>query len=76
MVMIGGKAREMGLGPLRDVNLTQARQLAYEGRQLKRQGRDPLETRRARQQGAAVRKAKTMTFSECARAYITAHRAG
>ena len=74
--MIAGRARELGLGPLRDINLTQARQLAYEARQLKRQGLDPLETRRERQQGAAVRWAKTMTFEECAKTYITAHQAG
>jgi integrase len=65
--MIGGKAREMGLGPLRDVNLTQARQLAYEARQQKRQCLDPLETRRARQQGAVLHKAKTMTFAQAPR---------
>lgn len=66
--MIGGRVREMGLGPLRDVNLSQARQLACEARQQKRQGIDPLDARRDKRLGAAVRKAKTMTFEQCAQA--------
>lgn len=56
--MVAGRAREMGLGPLRDVSLSQARQAAYEARFLKRQGIDPLEARREKRQGAALAKAK------------------
>lgn len=74
--MIAGRAREMGLGPLRDVNLTQAREIAYKARQLKHQGTEPVEARRAKQESAAVSKAKAMTFEQCAKAYIAAHRAG
>ena len=74
--MIGGRAREMGLGPLRDVSLEQARQLAYQARQLKRQGIDPIEARRAKQLDIAVATAKTMSFEACAKGYIAAHRAG
>ena len=73
--MIGGRAREMGLGPLRDVSLEQARQLAYQARQLKRQGIDPIEARRAKQLDIAVATAKTMSFEACAKGYIAAHRA-
>ena len=72
--MVAGRAREMGLGPLRDVSLSQARQLAYEARQLKRQGIDPLEARREKRQGAALAKAKSVSFGKCAEAYIIAHR--
>ena len=74
--MIDGRAREMGLGPLRDVSLEQARQLAYQARQLKRQGIDPIEARRAKQLDIAVATAKTMSFEACAKGYIAAHRAG
>jgi Arm DNA-binding domain len=54
--MIAGRARGMGLGPVRDVKLSQARQLAYEARQRKRQGCDPIAERQAKSQGAAVKK--------------------
>jgi hypothetical protein len=74
--MFAGKSHEMGLGPYRDINLSQARQRAPEARDLKRRGVDPLAARRAGQQAAAVRKAKTITFEACAQAYIQAHRAG
>lgn len=55
--MIGGRAREAGLGPARDVSLAQARSLAYEMRQQKRDGVDPLEAKRAKRQGAATARA-------------------
>jgi integrase len=71
--MIAGRSREMGLGPVRYVGLAEARRLAYEARALKRDGIDPIEARRAKRQGAAVAQAKTMSFAQCARAYITAH---
>ena len=73
--MIAGKSREMGLGPVRDVKLARARELAYDARQLKRAGIDPVEDRRAKRQGVAVARVKTMTFQECAKAYITAKQA-
>src|SRR5262245_60715819 len=74
--MIGGRVREMGLGPVRDVSLAQARQLAYEARQLKRQGIDPIEARHTKQQAVAVAAAKTLSFESCAKSYIAAHRTG
>jgi integrase len=74
--MLAGRAREMGLGPLRDVSLAEAREANQAARQLRRQGLDPIEARRGKQQAAVVAKAKTMTFKACAEAYIAAHRAG
>lgn len=41
-----GRQREMGLGPLRDVSLAEARELAAQHRRTLRAGGDPLETRR------------------------------
>lgn len=49
--MIAGRQREMGLGPVRDVGLKRARELAQDARQLKREGTDPLEARREKKLG-------------------------
>jgi integrase len=54
-----GRRREMGLGPLRDVPLAKARDLAAECRRLIREGHDPLATRDAG-------KPATMSFGEAA----------
>lgn len=72
--MINGTAREMGLGPVRHITLSRARQLAAQARDLKREGTDPLTARQAKKLGASVARAKTMSFQQCARAYIHAHR--
>lgn len=61
MYKTGGRRREMGLGSLRDVPLTQARKVAANARQQLAGGLDPLI---ARQKPAA------MTFSEAATALI------
>ncbi|RFB95582.1 hypothetical protein B5K11_11775 [Rhizobium leguminosarum bv. trifolii] len=44
-----GKRTEMGLGPLDNVPLKKARQMAVEARELLGQGRDPLEERKVAQ---------------------------
>jgi integrase len=71
-----GKARAMGLGPLHTVSLAEARVKARECRQLLLSGVDPIETRKAKRVGALLAAAKTLTFRECAEAYIAAHQAG
>jgi integrase len=71
-----GKARAMGLGPTHTVSLAEARVKARECRQLLLEGLDPIETRKAKRVGALLAAAKTMTFQQCAEAYIAAHRAG
>jgi integrase len=71
-----GHERNMGLGPLRDVGLAEARELAADARRLKRAGIDPLEQRRAARVAAALEAARAMTFRQCAEAYIAAHTAG
>src|SRR5829696_1687367 len=57
----GGKRREMGLGPLRDVPLAKAHERAAEVRQKLSDGVDPI---------AARDKPKVMTFGEAADALI------
>ena len=71
-----GRAREMGLGSLHTVSLEEAREAALQSRKLLRDGRDPIDERKARL--AAARAAATRrdpTFRECAEAFIEAHRA-
>ena len=43
--MMRGKRRELGLGPLYDVTLADARQQAFDARQAFRTGRDPIAER-------------------------------
>jgi integrase len=61
MYKVAGRRREMGLGSLRDVPLTQARKVAANARQQLAGGLDPLTARQ---------KPATMIFSEAAAALI------
>jgi integrase len=70
-----GKVREMGLGPIRDVSLAEAREAAREARRLRRAGIDPIDAKRERKAAARLDAARTITFSQCAAAYIENHRA-
>jgi integrase len=74
--MIAGRAREMGLGPLALYGLSEARAKALDARKLRHEGIDPIEARRAARMQARLDAAKAVTFSQCAEAYIKAHRAG
>jgi integrase len=67
--MMGGRARTMGLGPLRLVSLAMAREQALELAKEIRQGRDPLNK-------PVLVAEKPITFQECAGAFISAQRAG
>lgn len=70
-----GRAREIGLGPLRVVPLAEARTLAHACHRQLHDGIDPLEARRAK---GLQRKAPAdgMTFAAAAGAYISAHASG
>src|SRR5262245_14761333 len=70
------KAREMGLGSLSAVSLSDARTKAAECRRLRDEGVDPIEARKARHVQAVLDAAKTLTFKEAAERYIASHRAG
>jgi integrase len=71
-----GKAREMGLGALHTVSLAEAREKARQCRVMLLEGKDPLAEKQAARQQERLTAAKTITFSECASAYVEAHRAG
>jgi integrase len=75
-VVIGGKRREMGLGPYPEVTLAKARDKAREARELIRQGVDPIDRQRAAQSELRAAAAAALTFKQCSEAYIKAHRAG
>lgn len=68
------KQREMGLGAVHTVTLSEARTKAKECRVLLLDGKDPLDTRKATKLADAMERAKMMTFDQCASAYIAAHR--
>jgi len=74
--MLDRRPRWMGLGPLTLFGLQEARGKAQDARRLRHEGIDPIEARRADRARARLEEAKTITFKQCAEAYITAHRAG
>ena len=74
--MLNGKSRDMGLGPLRDISLSEARVLAGEARKLKLARIDPIDSRNERLLQARLTEARAKTFAECAREYIAAQKAG
>jgi integrase len=69
-----GKQREMGLGPFHTVSLAEARAKAKECRLILRDGKDPLELRKASRLAEALDRARMVTFDQCAAAYIATHR--
>src|SRR3954465_15314376 len=71
-----GRRRDMGLGSAEPFSLAEARERARAMRRLVAEGIDPIEKRRADRVATAIDAATAMTFSDCATAYIAAHRAG
>lgn len=72
---INGRERQMGLGSLLKVSLTDARKSAQEARDQLGEGKDPLEEERAKELAKKLTTARSMTFAECAENYIKSHRA-
>lgn len=70
---VGGRRRDMGLGPISETTLEHARLRAMEYRVQLRQGIDPMAERRAALQAMAVSSAKGLTFSQCMESYLEAH---
>ena len=66
---IGTKRRSMGLGGYPAIPLADARRLALAAREKLRNGTDPIDERQTAR--AAI---KSLTFDQCAAAYIEAHR--
>ena len=78
--MLNGKAREMGFGSLKKASLAAARKKAIDARLMLSEGQDPLAHRREREERRTAAErlaaASSMTFDDCAEAYIRAHEAG
>ena len=72
-----GTRRNMGLGPLRSVSLSSARKRAAELREQLHHPiapTDPLVEKRKKQAAQKTNQRRELTFRECARKYIDAHR--
>ena len=74
--MRNGQARQMGLGPLDAVTLSEARAAAGECRRLLHSGVDPIENRKAEANDSRLQDARALTFKQCAEAYIKSHSSG
>jgi integrase len=68
-----GNRHEMGLGPLRDVSLGEAREKASQFRKELLNGVDPLAAKNELAQQRRLEAAKAMTFGECVQAYLATH---
>jgi integrase len=66
----GGRERWMGLGPLADFSLKEARARARQNRQLLADGIDPLEQKKTDKAARAAAAAKTISFEQAAQAYF------
>ena len=72
---LGGKMRDAGIGPFPTVSLAKARQQAEAYRQLVAAGVDPIEQRKDEREATRIASAKTMTFEQCAKAFMASHEA-
>jgi len=68
--------RDMGLGPIDDIDLATARELARKYRGLIREGKDPIRERDAERARNLANSTAVMTFDKAAETYITQHRSG
>lgn len=75
---LAGRERELGLGPVSDVSLAEAREAAAEARKMKLNGIDPIDAKReARARADRSRNSPVgVTFDEAAAAYVRTNRAG
>ena len=67
-----GRTRMMGLGPSHTISLPRARELARSAREQLHAGIDPLAARAS----TRAARSRSLTFQQCADAYVTAHAAG
>ncbi len=77
--MLNGTAREMGLGPVHTIGLSEARERAMAARKLRLDGVDPLNARTIEKERkkteAAAAAAALVTFKSAAESYIATNRA-
>jgi Arm DNA-binding domain len=68
-----GVTRDMGLGPVAEISLAKARELAGSARRQLLDGIDPIKARKAQQATAKLAEARGITFKTCAEQFIGAH---
>jgi integrase len=71
---VDGRRREMGLGSLITISLSEAREAALQCRKQVLAGIDPIEQRRVERAAQVAASKRVITFDEAAAAYIAAHR--
>jgi integrase len=71
--VVDGRERHMGLGSTSTFSLAEAREAARECRKLLHNDIDPIEHRDSGRMQKRLDAARTITFGECADAYIAAH---
>ncbi len=74
--VLHGKEHRYGLGSFDTIDLAKAREYAKERRELRKDGIDPIQYKRAKNAETALKQAKSKTFKDCALSYIEAHKAG
>ena len=67
---IAGRAREMTLGPVTDLGLAEARDLADAARRLARDGRDPIEVRRQSIAEHRLEELRLVTFAQASEQFL------
>jgi integrase len=72
---LNGRLRDMGLGSATDISLADARTRAAECRRLRSHGIDPIESRKQTREQATLDAAHSISFRECAEAFIASHEA-
>ncbi len=70
-IRVGGKRREIGLGPYPDVTVAMARDKARQMREQIAAGIDPVAERRAAQAILIEQRAKSITFAEAMQSYLS-----
>jgi integrase len=65
-----GRPRDMGIGPVHVLTLTEARERAREASKLRLDGIDPIAHKHAQRAAAVVAAASAMTFRQCAEGFI------
>lgn len=71
-----GRRRDMGLGSLDLVSLSEARAKALDARKLLLAGIDPIEARKETKQAAVAAAARSVTFKAAAEQFIAANKSG
>ena len=74
--MLDGKARNMGLGPLKDLGLASAREKAAQARRQLLDGIDPVDERKRQRIARKVAQATAITFRQAAQKYVAAQEVG